>query len=82
MKKAEPIWPSVEQKLLKEDETEYTLEEFEDRLDLKLSEAYGVDFMKVTRLERAGLLNRRNLTNEILESPEFKYEPEGLAVLD
>jgi hypothetical protein len=53
----------------------HTLDEVFDRVDRNLSEAYGVDFAKVTRLVRSKLLSEDDITNELLLSPEFKYEP-------
>jgi hypothetical protein len=50
-------------------------EEVQYELTRKLSEAYGVDFFKVTRLREAGLLKDKDVTNELLLSPDFKYEP-------
>jgi hypothetical protein len=50
-------------------------EEVQERLTRKLSEAYGVDFFKVTRLRETGVLKNKDVTNELLLSPEFKYEP-------
>ncbi|MDR3350754.1 MAG: hypothetical protein LBN98_03770 [Prevotellaceae bacterium] len=47
----------------------------QERLTRKLSEAYGVDFFKVTRMREAGLLKDKDVTNKLLLSPEFKYEP-------
>jgi hypothetical protein len=49
-------------------------EEFRDKLEQSLSEAYGTDFRKVREMEGAGMLNVDELTDEILHS-EFKYEP-------
>jgi hypothetical protein len=50
-------------------------EEVRDELTRKFSEAYGVDFFKVDRMREAGLLKDKDVTNELLMSPEFKYEP-------
>jgi hypothetical protein len=50
-------------------------EEVRDELTRKMSEAYGVDFFKVDRMREAGLLKEKDITNELLLSPEFKYEP-------
>jgi hypothetical protein len=52
----------------------HTLEEFSAELDRKLSEHYGVDFDKVTRLIDAGKLNLEDVTDELLRRPEFHYE--------
>ncbi|MDR3308883.1 MAG: hypothetical protein LBS80_02905 [Tannerella sp.] len=51
-----------------------SLEEFRDKLEQSLSEAYGTDFRKVRLMEEAGMLNPDELTDEMLQS-EFKYEP-------
>lgn len=59
----------------KQDKPWYTLEEVAYALDQQLSETYGVDFHKVTRLTEVGLLKEKDITNELLLSPEFKYEP-------
>jgi hypothetical protein len=53
----------------------YTMEAIVYALDQQLSEAYGVDFHKVTRMQEAGLLKEKDITNELLLSPGFKYEP-------
>jgi hypothetical protein len=53
----------------------YTWEEVAYAIDQQLSEAYGVDFHKVARLREAGVLKDKDVTNELLLSPEFKYEP-------
>jgi hypothetical protein len=53
----------------------YTWEEVRYELTRKLSEAYGVDFFKVDRMREGGLLKDKDVTNELLLSPEFKYEP-------
>ncbi|MDR3184578.1 MAG: hypothetical protein LBT49_04145 [Prevotellaceae bacterium] len=53
----------------------YTWEAVRERLTRKMSEAYGVDFFKVDRMKEAGLLKEKDITNELLLSPEFKYEP-------
>jgi hypothetical protein len=53
----------------------YTWEAVRERLTRKMSEAYGVDFFKVTRMREIGLLKEKDTTNELLLSPEFKYEP-------
>jgi hypothetical protein len=53
----------------------YTMEAIVYALDQQLSEAYGVDFHKVTRMREAGLLKEKDVTNELLLSPEFKYVP-------
>jgi len=53
----------------------YTLDEVFAEVDLDLSEHYGVDFAKVNRLIDAGELDLDELTNEVLLSPEYKYEP-------
>jgi hypothetical protein len=50
-------------------------EEVQERFTRKLSERFGIDFFKVTRLREAGLLKDKDVTNELLLSPEFKYEP-------
>jgi hypothetical protein len=50
-------------------------EEVRNRLNIKLSEAYGVDFTKVSQLIDSGELHDNELTNELLLSSEFKYEP-------
>jgi hypothetical protein len=47
----------------------------QDELTWKLSEAYGVDFFKVDRMIASGELKEDELTNELLLSPEFKFEP-------
>jgi hypothetical protein len=53
----------------------HSIEEIEYELDQQLSEAYGVDFHKVTRMRESGELKEEELTNELLLSPAFKYEP-------
>jgi hypothetical protein len=53
----------------------HTWEVVRERLTRQLSEAYGVDFFKVDRMREAGLLKAKDVTNELLLSPEFKYEP-------
>jgi hypothetical protein len=55
--------------------TGYTVEEVFAEVDKNLSEAYGIDFAKVTRLVDSGELSEDEVTNELLLSPEFKYEP-------
>jgi hypothetical protein len=55
--------------------TGHTLAEFSSELDRRLSELYGVDFAKITQLVDSGELNEDEITNELLLSPEFKYEP-------
>jgi hypothetical protein len=53
----------------------HTLEEFSAELDRRLSEFYGVDFAKITRLVDSGALDMDDVTNELLRTPEFKYKP-------
>jgi hypothetical protein len=53
----------------------YTPDEVFSEVDEKLSEAYSIDFSKVTRLIDSGELTLDELTDELLLSPEFKYEP-------
>ncbi|MDR2497241.1 MAG: efflux RND transporter permease subunit [Tannerellaceae bacterium] len=53
----------------------YTLEEVFADVDKSLSEAYGVDFAKVSRLVRSGELKEEDITNELLLSAEFEYMP-------
>jgi hypothetical protein len=52
-----------------------TLDEVRYKLDKEASEATGIDFCKVTTLLEAGALNLNDLTDDILRSPTFKYEP-------
>ena len=54
----------------------YTLEEFAYALTWKLSEAYGVDFFKMDRLIKTGELKKKDVTNELLLSPAFKFVPD------
>jgi thiamine biosynthesis lipoprotein ApbE len=51
----------------------YTLDEFSAELDRKLSERYRVDFGKVTRLINSGELSLDDVTDELLNRPEFQY---------
>jgi hypothetical protein len=51
----------------------YTLDEVFDEVDRNLSEAYGIDFMKLTRMVRSGEATMDEMTDERLRSPEFKY---------
>jgi hypothetical protein len=44
-------------------------------LTWKMSEAYGVDFFKVDRMREAGLLKDKDVTNELLLSPDFRFVP-------
>jgi hypothetical protein len=53
----------------------HTWESVRYELTWKLSVAYGVDFFKVDRMREAGLLKEKDITNELLLSPDFKYEP-------
>jgi hypothetical protein len=53
----------------------YTLEELAVEMDRHLSELYGVDFHKVTRLVNSGELREEDITEELLDSPEFVYNP-------
>jgi hypothetical protein len=53
----------------------YTVDEVFAEIDHDLSEHYGVDFAKVSRLINSGELDLDRLTDELLLSPEFKYEP-------
>ena len=53
----------------------YTLEEVFAGVDKILSEAYGVDFAKVSRMIESGELNDKDITNELLGRPEFEYKP-------
>jgi hypothetical protein len=53
----------------------HTLDEVFDTLDREWSETSGIDFLKVSRMLRSGELDLDELTDEILLSPEFKYEP-------
>jgi hypothetical protein len=52
-----------------------TWEVVRDELTWKLSEVYGVDFFKVDRMKAAGMLKEKDITNELLLSPEFKFVP-------
>jgi hypothetical protein len=53
----------------------YTVDEVFAKVDHKLSEHYGVDFAKVTKLIDAGVLDVDEITDELLSRPEYKYEP-------
>jgi hypothetical protein len=53
----------------------YTVDEVFDEAERDLSELYGVDFAKVSRMLKSGRLNKDELTNEMLLSATFKYEP-------
>jgi hypothetical protein len=53
----------------------YTVDEVFDEIDQKLSKFYGVDFMKITQMIRSGALDENDISNELLCSQEFKYEP-------
>ncbi|MDR3194265.1 MAG: hypothetical protein LBT76_03100 [Tannerella sp.] len=53
----------------------YTVDEVFAEIDHNLSEHYGVDFAKVSLLINSGELDEDELTDEMLLSPEFKYEP-------
>jgi hypothetical protein len=53
----------------------HTMEEVFAKVDYNLSEYYGVDFAKVSRLIDSGELDLDELTNELLLSQNFKYEP-------
>jgi hypothetical protein len=44
-------------------------------LEQELSEATGIDFHKIQEMKEAGLLDVDEVTDEMLLSPEFKYEP-------
>jgi hypothetical protein len=55
--------------------TGHTEEEFPAELDVVLSEAYGIDFAKVMQLIASGELDEDEITDELLFSPQFKYEP-------
>jgi hypothetical protein len=50
-------------------------EEVLDEINRDMSEVYGVDFAKVTRLINSGEMDENDITNEMLLSPKFKYEP-------
>jgi hypothetical protein len=50
-------------------------EEIMEEMEVELSETTGVDFRKIREMEEAGLLDLDKATNEMLLSPEFKYEP-------
>jgi hypothetical protein len=52
-----------------------TWEEFRYELEKEASETSGIDFLKVTRMLNSGELNINEMTDEMLYSPEFKYEP-------
>jgi hypothetical protein len=52
-----------------------TWEVVRHELTWKLSTAYGVDFFKVDRMREAGLLKDKDVTNELLLSPDFKFVP-------
>ena len=54
----------------------YTWEAVRDELTRKMSEEYGVDFFKVDRMKASGMLKEKDITNELLLSSEFKYEPD------
>ncbi|MDR0565909.1 MAG: hypothetical protein LBG47_02550 [Prevotellaceae bacterium] len=53
----------------------YTVDEVFDKIDLHLSEVYGVDFAKLSRLVKLGELSMDDVTDDMLLSPELKYEP-------
>jgi hypothetical protein len=53
----------------------YAVDEVFAEIDHDLSEHYGVDFAKVSRLIDSGELDLDELTDKLLLSPEFKYEP-------
>jgi hypothetical protein len=53
----------------------HTLDEVFDEIDLDWSETSGIDFIKVNRMLDSGELNLDDLTDEMLHSPAFKYEP-------
>jgi hypothetical protein len=46
-----------------------------ERLNEQLSCHYGIDFNKVGQMIESGELSEDELTDELLASPRFKYEP-------
>jgi hypothetical protein len=52
-----------------------TWEAVRNELTWEMSEAYGVDFFKVNRMREAGMLQEKDITNELLLSSEFKFVP-------
>jgi hypothetical protein len=53
----------------------YSLDEVFANVDKMLSEGYGVDFAKVHRMIESGELNDADLSDELLNRPEFAYKP-------
>ncbi|MDR2564135.1 MAG: hypothetical protein LBC98_09400 [Prevotellaceae bacterium] len=53
----------------------YTVDEVFAKVDKILSEGYGVDFAKVHRMIESGELNDADLSDELLNRPEFAYKP-------
>ena len=53
----------------------YSVEEVFDEIDKEMSEVYGIDFAKISRMMDSGELSDEDLTEELLESPEFEYKP-------
>jgi hypothetical protein len=64
-----------EEEFLEKEEEGYPLEEVIYRSDKRVSEISGVDQFKITRMLRSGELTLNDLTDELLNSPKFKYEP-------
>jgi hypothetical protein len=58
--------------------TWHTVEEFAAELDGKLSEHFGVDFAKLARMVDSGELTPDEVTDALMDRPEFKYEPRSL----
>jgi hypothetical protein len=52
-----------------------TWEAVRDELTWELSTAYGIDFFKIDRMTAAGMLKAKDITNELLLSPDFKFVP-------
>ena len=53
----------------------YTLDEVFAGVDKMLSETYGIDFAKVSRMIASGELKEAEITDELLRRQEFEYKP-------
>ncbi|MDR2692387.1 MAG: hypothetical protein LBB73_08920 [Dysgonamonadaceae bacterium] len=52
----------------------YTVEEVFAGVDVKLSEAYGIDFAKIMQMLNSGEIKESELTDELLLSSLFQYK--------
>ncbi|MDR1500377.1 MAG: hypothetical protein LBI58_05295 [Tannerellaceae bacterium] len=53
----------------------HTVEEFASELDRRLSEHFGVDFAKLSQMVDSGELMPDEVSDALMDRPEFKYEP-------